>query len=111
MLLGIYNYSYNDIFCFVSDRDALFSLVEYVSLYLIPFFVCVLLYSTHPEIANVRQRIILAVNGIFPVIILILHFTDIVHVQFFVLPVQILTVIEALILLPALFFQCMEGCV
>ncbi|WP_029322415.1 GGDEF domain-containing protein [Butyrivibrio sp. AE3004] len=102
MLLGIYTYSYGDIFCFISDNALLFSLLEYVSLYLIPLSISVLLYSIHPEIANVSQRLILAVNTVLPMLFIILHLTDTVHIQWFVVHIQVMGILEALVMLPAL---------
>ncbi len=102
LLLGAYTYAYNDIFCFLSDRNDLFSIIEYVSLFLIPLSISVLLYTTHPNIASLKQRIILGVNVAMPSLFIIIHMSGAIHINRFVSAIQVISIIETLIILPAL---------
>ena len=102
ILLGTYTYAYNDIFCFLSDRDDLFSILEYVSLYLIPLAISVLLYTTHPGIAQLKQKILLGVNTAIPFIFIMAHMSGEVHINFFVVVVQAIAIIEVIVILPSL---------
>lgn len=102
MLLGTYTYAYNDIFCFLSDRDDLFSILEYVSLYLIPLAISVLLYSSHSEIANLKQRILVGINAVLPFSFIIAHMSGQVHINTFVPFIQVIAILETVFLLPSL---------
>ena len=102
MLLGLYTYTYNDIFCFVSEHDNFFALMEYFTLYLIPLALSVLLYSIYPHIANFRQRFIIAINIILPILFWLLHIIGTLQINAFVVPMQIISVIEIAAILPAL---------
>ena len=102
LLLGIYTYAYNDIFCFVSDKDYFFSIMEYVSLYLIPLSISILLFTTHPNTARIRQLIILVTNIILPVSFRLIHLFKISHIASFVIPIQLISIIEIIIILPPL---------
>ncbi len=102
MILGIYTYSYDDIFCFVSDNDYFFSCMEYFSLYLLPLSVTVLLYYTHSEIARKKQQLTIVINIILPVVFWILHFAEVVHINMFVTTIQIVCIFEIIFMLPSL---------
>ncbi len=101
-LMEVYIFAYNDIFCFISEEDDFFSVMEYMSLYFIPLAISILLYATHPEIANVRQRIFVVLNAVVPVVVWLLHLSNIVHLEVFIIPLQIAAVFEIAIILPAL---------
>ena len=100
--LGVYIYAYNDIFCFITEHDMLFTVVEYTAFYLLPLAFSILLYSIHPNIATKQQRVVIAVNIITPLIIIILHFTRVVYLCIFSDVVGFIAVVEILVLLPAL---------
>ncbi len=102
ILLGTYTYAYNDIFCFLSDRDDLFSILEYVSLYLIPLAISVLLYTTHPQIATLKQKILLGVNTAIPFVFIMAHMSGEIHINLFVIVIQAISIIEVVIILPSL---------
>ena len=101
-LFAIYTYAYSDIFFYISDHEYFFAVLEYVSLYLMPLSLSMLLYSTHPEIATGRQKILLKINGSFPIIFSLLHFSGMVHFNHSVIPTQVISVVEAIIILPPL---------
>ena len=101
-LMEVYIFAYNDIFCFISDEDNFFSVMEYMSLYFIPLAISVLLYATHPEIANLRQRILVVLNAVVPVIVWLLHLSNIIHLEAFIIPLQAFACLEIVIILPAL---------
>lgn len=101
-LMEVYIFAYNDIFCLISDDDYFFSVMEYMSLYFIPLAISILLYSTHPEIANVRQRILMVLNAVIPVFIWLLHLANIVHLEVFIIPLQAAAILEIAMILPAL---------
>ena len=102
MLLGLYTFSYNDIFCFISEHDHLFSLMEYFTLYLIPLAISVLLYSIYPYIAYTRQRLLIMLNVIMPIAFWVIHFCGILQINVFVIPIQVISVCEILSILPTL---------
>lgn len=102
MFFGLYTYSYNDIFCIVSDQDMFFTMIEYVSLFFIPLIISVILYSTHPEIGNVTQHFIIGINAIIPVVVGILHYSDFLYMNRLILPVQFVILAEIILILPQL---------
>ena len=102
MLLSLYTFTYNDIFALLGDNDLLFTILEYTTLFYIPFAVSVLLYTTHPEIASRKQRLLTVLNFFIPLIILLLHFLNISHIHTFIIPFQIIIIAEIALMLPAL---------
>ncbi len=102
LVFGVYTYAYKDIFCIMSDRDYFFTLVEYISLYLIPLSISLLLYSTHPNIATIRQRLFLAINALMPIAYFILHATNKIHLNCFVNQMQLIALVENAIIIPSL---------
>ncbi|WP_026651568.1 GGDEF domain-containing protein [Butyrivibrio proteoclasticus] len=102
MVLGVFTFCYNDTLCFISDNDDFFIIAEYGALYLIPIMISFLFYSVHPEIARVRQRIIIVINIIIPIVAWVLHIRGIAHLNLFVLPMQVISVIEMVGMLPVL---------
>ncbi len=103
MLLCLYTFTYNDIFCLLGTQDKLFSIIEYTTLYFMPYATSVLLYTTHPDVAHKRQSFFMSLNAIVPTIILMLHLFNIVHIHRFMIPFQIVTILEIIVMLPALF--------
>ena len=102
LVFGVYTYAYKDIFCIMSDRDYFFTLVEYISLYLIPLSISLLLYSTHPNIATIRQRLFLAINAGMPIVYFVLHAANKIHLNGFVNQMQIIALVENAIIIPSL---------
>ncbi|WP_027205667.1 GGDEF domain-containing protein [Butyrivibrio fibrisolvens] len=102
MLFGLYTYCNNDIFCIVSDQDILFTMLEFVSLFLIPLVISVILYSTHPEIGNGRQHFIIGINAVIPIVVVFLHFTDFLYMNRFIIPVQFIVLVEIILIFPQL---------
>ncbi len=102
LVFGFYTYAYKDIFCIVSDRDYFFSMVEFISLYLIPLSISLLLHSTYPSIANNLQRVFIVINVIVPAAFLALHALNIAHLNTFVNEIQIVALIENIIIIPQL---------
>ena len=101
-LLGVYIFARNDIFCFIGNREMFFSMVEYTSFYLIPLGFSMLIYSIHSHNIQNKIRVIAAVNIIFPIVIWILHISNIVHLNHFLNFVGVLDIIEMFIILPSL---------
>lgn len=102
LLLGTYTFTYNDILCFVSDKERLFSDLEYISMYLLPLAVLILLHVTHPNIASRIQRFLAIVNIAMPVIFSICHYTGFINFTHFVMFFHIILIIENAMVLPAL---------
>ncbi len=102
LLLGTYTFTYNDILFFVSDKERLFSDLEYLSLYLLPLAVLILLHSTHPNIAKNIQKVLAIVNVSFPVIFSICHYSGLINFTHFVTFFQIILAVENVIFLPSL---------
>lgn len=102
MLLGCYIFSKNDILWFIGNHEMLFSIMEYLSLYLIPLGLVVLLHSIRPQVAPEKQKIIIMVNVLIPVFTLVMHFCGILHLNRFVYLVGIVAITETVILFPPL---------
>ena len=102
LVFGIYTYAYKDIFCIMSDRDYFFSLLEYIALYFTPLSISLLLYSTYPSIANIRQRIFLVINTVTPIVYFLMHASHTVHLNHFVSQIQIIAFVENIIIIPPL---------
>ena len=102
MLLGLYTYTYNDIFAFLSEHEYFFSLMEYFVLYLIPLSFSVLLYTTNKNIIYKKQRVIIGINIVLPIIFWMCFLTGMIPINLFVVPVQIVSVLEIIIILPPL---------
>lgn len=102
LVLGVYTFSYNDVLCFISYKDIFFIIAEYGSLYLIPVMIAFLFYSVHPKIARIGQSIIIVVNIILPIFFWILHIKGISHLNRSVLPMQSISVLEMIVMLPFL---------
>ncbi len=101
-LFGFYVFAYNDIFCFVSDRDYILTLGEYIALYFIPFATCLLLYSVYPNMAPLRQRSLLALTLGMPLMFIALHIADVVHISHFVIINQLILLVQMVLILPPL---------
>lgn len=102
IVFGLHCYAYNDIFCFMSDKDGVFTSVEYLAMFFMPHVVVVLIRSTHPEIAPKRQNFLWWVNMIMPTAFAIAHYTDFIHFTHFAIPFQVFVVVENFILIPPL---------
>ncbi len=100
--LGSYILCYNDLFNFIGDNDFYFCIMEYVTLYSIPFSIIVFLVSTHPELNTNLAKVFLSINILFPALTLILQLTNLVHINYFVTTLHIMALLEAAILLPRL---------
>ena len=100
--LGVYILCYNDLFNFIGNNDFYFCVMEYVTLYLIPFSIIVFLVSTHPGLNTDLAKVFISINFLFPAITLILQLANIVHINYFVSTLHILALLEAAILLPRL---------
>jgi diguanylate cyclase (GGDEF)-like protein len=102
LLLGTYTFTYNDVLCFVSDKDRLFSDLEYISMYLMPLAVLILLHVTHPKIARNIQKSLAIVNISLPAIFSICHYTGLINFTHFVTLFHLILIIENVMILPAL---------
>lgn len=102
LLLGYYVYAYNDITCIIGNHAMLFSVLEYMTFYLMPLALTILLYSLHANVANHRQKIFIIINIVYPIVFMDMHFTNYVHIHRFLPIVGVLAVLEVLCLLPAL---------
>ena len=102
IIFGSYIYAYEDVFCFISNNDYFFTILEYISLYFIPLSIVLTIYSIQNYKAGIIQRIIEAVNLILPIIFIILHVSNKVHLSRFPIAIHILCVVDILFLFPPL---------
>ena len=102
LTFGFYTYACRDIFSITTDNDYFFSMVEYISLYLLPLSISLLFHSTHPKVAFFQQRIILIVNIIAPIVYCILHAANIVHLNAFINHIKIICLVETIVITPPL---------
>lgn len=106
--LGSYNLAFNDIFCFLSNHEVFFCLIEYISLYTIPFDIIAFLLSSHPHLASSLNKTILAINILFPVITFALHIFNVVHLNNFVSTLHVIALSEAIMVLPQLIIDIIK---
>lgn len=94
--------SYNLIWLF-SDNLALRGYVEYCSLYIAPFFLTLYFFDDFYLKEKGKTRylyaVILALQGIFPVLALLLHFTDVRHLPGMLLYNHILLFVDIIMIL------------
>ena len=100
--LGAYNLAFNDIFCFISDFEVYFCLLEYITLYSVPFAIITFLVSSHPELNSSLNKTLIAINALFPIITLTLHLFKVVHINNFVSTLHVIALSEAIMILPQL---------
>ena len=103
MLLGCYILARNDILWFIGSHDEFFSMMEYLSFYLIPLAFSILLYSTHPDLFKRKQRIFIIINIVFPIMVLLLHVIGILHINRMVNVAGVLCFIEIIVIMPPLY--------
>ncbi len=102
IIFGTYIYAYEDVFCFISNNDYFFTILEYISLYFIPLAIVLTIYSIQNYKAGIIQRIIEAINLLLPIIIITLHVLNKVHLSRFPIAIHILCVVDILFLFPPL---------
>ncbi len=102
MLLGCYILSKNDILWFIGNHEMLFSLMEYICVCLMPLAFTILFHSiNHNELLKF-QKSILKINIVLPIIIFIMHFSGIIHINRFREIVGIISFAEIILILPSL---------
>ncbi len=100
--LGAYSLAYNDLFCFISDNDFYFNILEYVTLYSVPLAIIFFLISTHKGLKTHLTLTFIGINILFPLITLLLQIFNIVHINIFVTSLHIIAITEAIIIVPLL---------
>ena len=95
-LMGLYELCSYDMLKIFSDSLVFRGYLEYSSLYLGPFFLTLYFYKEffrhETELIRKIYRVILVLQGVFPVVAFTLHFTDIMHLP------EVLTVCHVLLL-------------
>ena len=95
-LMGLYELCSYDMLKIFSDSLVFRGYLEYSSLYLGPFFLTLYFYKEffrhETELIRKIYRVILVLQGAFPVVAFTLHFTDIMHLP------EVLTVCHVLLL-------------
>ncbi|WP_408069892.1 GGDEF domain-containing protein [Butyrivibrio sp. JL13D10] len=107
--LGAYNLAYNDIFCFLSDHEVFFCMIEYITLFSVPFAIITFLVSSHPELNTNLNKTLIAINALFPIVTLILHLLDIAHMNNFVSTLHVIALSEAIMILPQLVLNVIKS--
>ena len=102
IIFGTYIYAYENVFCFISNNDYFFTILEYISLYFIPLAIVLTIYSIQNFKAGIIQLIIEAINLLLPIIIITLHVLNKVHLSRFPIAIHILCVVDILFLFPPL---------
>ncbi len=102
ILFGAYIYAYEDVFCFISNNAYFFTMLEYITLYFIPLAIVLTIYSVQNYKAGLFQRILEIINFILPVIFIILHVLNKVHLSRFPIAIHILCVADILFIFPPL---------
>lgn len=111
-LMGLYEMcSYNLLWIF-SDNLVFRGYLEYSSLYVGPFFLTVYFYkeffARESEFTKKVYKIILILQGIFPVMAYILHFTDVMHLPESLKICHVLLLINVLTVLIVLIKQLLR---
>ena len=102
LIFGTYIYAYEDVFCFISNNDYFFTILEYITLYFIPLSIVLTIYSIQNYKAGIIQRVIEVINFVLPLIFITLHVTNKVHLSRFPIAIHILCIVDILFLFPPL---------
>ncbi|MCR4755259.1 MAG: GGDEF domain-containing protein [Lachnospiraceae bacterium] len=95
--LGTYILAYNGFFSFYTDSPVLFPYFRYVPLYFTPFFTICFYLTSMERKATMYDNAIVLINLIFPILAIILHFANIVHIC------QLLVTSHAILLISSLY--------
>ena len=96
IFMGFYILCYNDILWYVSNSPAVYTFLEYVSLFLIPPCIIGFIISTRQVRALGIGKALLSINLAFVLITFVLHATNLLHICHFVTFFHLLVVCEAL---------------
>ena len=102
VLLGIYILCFNDLFWLFSDNPALYTFLEYISLFMLPASILLFL-NTAGQIKTKTIAFILGIiNYGFALATAILHLTNLIHICHFVSALHFITLIEGIYIIIAL---------
>ena len=94
--MGIYILCFNDLFWLFSDKPALYTFLEYVSLFLLPATILLFLTTAGQIKARSISLILGIINYGFAFTTIILHLTNRVHICRFVPHLHVIAVVEGL---------------
>ena len=102
MLLGLYILSFNDLFWLFSDQPAMYTFVEYISLFSIPAAMIGFLTAAKQIPHKSVGIVIWIINAGFAAVTAILHVTNLVHINHFVSGLHLIAVVEGVYIIAAL---------
>lgn len=105
MLLGLYILSFNDLFWLFSDQPAMYTFVEYISLFSIPAAIIGFLTAARQIPHKLVGIVIWIINVGFVVATSILHVTNVVHINNFVSILHLIALVEGVYIIAALTYQ------
>ncbi len=102
LFMGTYILCYNDIFWYVSNKPSLYTLLEYLSLFMISPSMLGFVMTTGQIYHRKATKFILAFNILFVAVTFVLHITNAVHICHFVTVFHLISLIEGLFILISL---------
>lgn len=109
VLLGLYILCFNDLFWIFSDSPALYTFLEYLSLFLLPASILLFL-NFAGQIRGKKIPFILGiVNYGFAIITAIFHLTNLVHICNFVSTLHLIALVEGFYIIVSLLTAVYEG--
>ncbi len=108
LFMGAYILCFNNIFWYLSNQPALYTLLEYLSLYLVPPSIIGFILTTGQIYHKKSTNIIFVIDISFVVITLILHITNIAHICHFITIYHFLFMSEGIFILASLLLVIYE---
>ncbi len=102
LFMGIYILCYNDIFWYISNKPSIYTLLEYLSLFMIPPSMLGFVMTTGQIYHKNATKVLFVFDILFVIITTALHFTNIIHICHFVSVFHLISVIEGLFILISL---------
>ncbi|MCR5102458.1 MAG: diguanylate cyclase, partial [Butyrivibrio sp.] len=100
--LGSYILCYNDIIFFFTDYYYFGTVLEYISLFMVPFSTMGYLLFTGKQFDTVVTRTMMVIDTIFVFLVSVLHFTNSRHFNHYVIYMHVISLIEGIYIIYSL---------
>ena len=105
VLLGLYILCFNDLFWLFTENAALYTFLEYLSLFLLPASILMFLYTARQINGNLIAMILGIINFGFAIVTAILHITNTVHICHFVTHLHVISLTEGIFVISSLTYS------
>ena len=102
LILGLYVLCFNDLFSQISDKQELFSFIEYLALFMIPGTILAFVLAANQLDQKYLGYIVLIFNVLFVIGTATMHLLNICHICAFVSWLHILSIIEGVLIISIL---------